>query len=104
MKALVAAAALAGSAALVLPSAARAADYDNLTWRSIGPAVSGGRIAAVAGTPQDDRLYYVGTAGGGVWKSADGGATWQPVFDKQPVAAIGAVAIDPHNAGVVYVG
>jgi photosystem II stability/assembly factor-like uncharacterized protein len=97
-------AALVFAATLALPAVARAAGYDNLTWRSIGPAVSGGRVAAVAGTPQDDRLYYVGTAGGGVWKSADGGATWQPVFDKEPVAAIGAVAIDPRNPNVVYVG
>ena len=60
-----------------------AAAYANLSWRSIGPAVAGGRVAAVAGTPQDDQLYYLGTAGGGVWKSANGGATWQPVFEKQ---------------------
>ncbi|MGA8533578.1 MAG: hypothetical protein WB615_05675, partial [Candidatus Tumulicola sp.] len=51
-----------------------------------------------------DQLYYLGTAGGGVWKSANGGATWAPVFDKQPVAAIGAVAIDPSHQNVVYAG
>ena len=78
--------------------------YGNLSWRSVGPAVSGGRVAAVAGTPQDDQLYYIGTAGGGVWKSANGGATWDPVFDKMGVAAIGAVAIDPTNENVVWVG
>jgi photosystem II stability/assembly factor-like uncharacterized protein len=78
--------------------------YGNLSWRSVGPAVSGGRVAAVAGTPQDDQLYYIGTAGGGVWKSANGGATWDPVFDKVGVAAIGAVAIDPTNENVVWVG
>ncbi len=72
-----------------------AAAYSNLTWRSIGPAVAGGRVAGVAGTPQNDQLYYLGTAGGGVWKSDNGGATWKPVFDKQSVSAIGAVAIDP---------
>ena len=47
----------------------RVAGFGNLSWRSIGPAVAGGRVAAVAGTPQDDQLYYLGTAGGGVWKS-----------------------------------
>jgi photosystem II stability/assembly factor-like uncharacterized protein len=78
--------------------------YGNLNWRSIGPAVSGGRVSAVAGTPQNDGLYYIGTAGGGVWKSANGGATWEPVFDKQGIAAIGAVAIDPTNENVVWVG
>jgi photosystem II stability/assembly factor-like uncharacterized protein len=83
--------------AVVLP-------YANLSWRSVGPAVSGGRVAAVAGTPQNDQLYYLGTAGGGVWKSANGGATWDPVFDKMGIAAIGAVAIDPTNENVVWVG
>ncbi|MEO6835624.1 MAG: glycosyl hydrolase [Candidatus Tumulicola sp.] len=87
-----------------MPAPADAAGFGNLTWRSIGPAVSGGRVAAVAGTPQDDRLYYLGTAGGGVWKSSNGGATWQPVFDKESVASIGAVAIDPRDENVVYAG
>jgi len=91
-------------AAAVAPAVADSAGFGNLTWRSIGPAVSGGRVAAVAGTPQDDRLYYIGTAGGGVWKSINGGATWAPVFDKQDAPAIGAVAIDPQNRNVVYVG
>lgn len=81
-----------------------AAAYANLSWRSIGPAVAGGRVAAVAGTPQDDQLYYIGTAGGGVWRSINGGATWEPVFEKEPVAAIGAVAIDPTNERVVWAG
>jgi hypothetical protein len=81
-----------------------AAAYANLSWRSIGPAIAGGRVAAVAGTPQDDQLYYLGTAGGGVWRSVNGGATWQPVFDKQAVSAIGAVAIDPTNERVVWAG
>lgn len=81
-----------------------AAAYSNLSWRSIGPAVAGGRVPAVAGTPQNDQLYYIGTAGGGVWKSVNGAATWEPVFEKEPVAAIGAVAIDPTNQQVVWVG
>ncbi|MGC1381520.1 MAG: hypothetical protein WA814_10930 [Candidatus Baltobacteraceae bacterium] len=86
------------------PIVLAAAAYANLSFRSIGPAVAGGRVAAVAGTPQDDQLYYLGTAGGGVWQSKDGGATWQPVFDKQQVSAIGAVAIDPTNENVVWAG
>jgi len=61
-------------------------------------------VAAVAGTAADPFLYYVGAAGGGVWKSDDGGASWNPVFNNQPVAAIGAVAIDPTNKDVVWVG
>jgi photosystem II stability/assembly factor-like uncharacterized protein len=81
-----------------------ASAYANLSWRSIGPAVAGGRVASVAGTPQDDQLYYLGTAGGGVWKSVNGGATWEPVFEKESVAAIGAVAIDPTDERVVWAG
>ena len=81
-----------------------AAAYANLSWRSIGPTIAGGRVAAVAGTAQDDQLYYLGAAGGGVWKSSNGGATWEPVFEKEPVAAIGAVAIDPTNERIVWAG
>ncbi len=78
--------------------------WSNVTWREMGPAAGGGRIAAVSGTDQDTNLYYVGTAGGGVWKSANGGETWDPVFDKEPVAAIGAIAIDPNDDRVVWAG
>ena len=78
--------------------------YSNMQWRSIGPALPGGRVAAVAGSVRDVNLYYLGAAGGGVWKSTDGAETWQPVFDKQKVSAIGAIAIDPANDDVVWVG
>jgi photosystem II stability/assembly factor-like uncharacterized protein len=75
-----------------------------MTWRSIGPAAGGGRVASVAGSASDPKLYYVGGAGGGVWKSANGGQTWDPVFDKQDVGAIGAVTIDPTDNKIVWVG
>ncbi|HEX8806638.1 MAG TPA: hypothetical protein VF741_06795, partial [Candidatus Aquilonibacter sp.] len=88
-------------AALIL---AAASQFGDLTMRVVGPAVAGGRIAAVAGTVQNDKLYYLGTAGGGVWKSDNGGATWSPVFDGQSVSAIGAVAIDPTDQQRVWVG
>ena len=92
--------------AFVAPVCASAADapYANLKWREIGPAVAGGRVAAVAGTPQNDKLYYIGTAGAGVWKTENGGATWEPTFDGQRVSSIGAVAIDPTNENVVWAG
>ncbi len=97
---------LVAALAIALPSVSSAADapYAHLKWREIGPALGGGRIAAVAGTAADPNLYYVGSAGGGVWKSDNGGATWTAVFAKEPVAAIGAVAIDPTNENVVWVG
>lgn len=78
--------------------------YGNLKWRSVGPAIAGGRVPAVAGIDSDPNLYYIGAAGGGVWKTDNGGATWTPVFEKEPISAIGAVAIDPSNENVVWAG
>lgn len=78
--------------------------WSNMQWREIGPALPGGRVAAVAGSASDPYLYYIGSAGGGVWKSHDGTQTWQPVFEKEKVAAIGAVTIDPNNNDVVWAG
>ena len=76
----------------------------NMRWRSMGPAVAGGRVTSVAGSARDSNLYYIGSAGGGVWKSTDGGAAWTPVFDKENVGAIGAIAIDPTNDDTVWAG
>jgi photosystem II stability/assembly factor-like uncharacterized protein len=89
---------------MIAPFVFAAAAFASLTWRSIGPAIAGGRVPAVAGTPQNDQLYYIGSAGGGVWKTSDDGATWTPVFTKESVSAIGAVAIDPKHQNIVWVG
>ena len=86
------------------PSPTPGPAYGNLSWREVGPASTGGRVAAVAGSASDPKLYYVGAAGGGVWKTVNGGQTWDPVFTKQKVSAIGAVAIDPSNNDVVWAG
>jgi photosystem II stability/assembly factor-like uncharacterized protein len=75
-----------------------------LHYRSIGPAISGGRSTAVAGSNHDPHLYYAGGAVGGVFKSTDGGASWIPVFDREPVAAIGYIAVSPRDDRDVWVG
>src|SRR5690242_4886236 len=76
----------------------------NMHWRETGPAAPGGRVTSVAGSAHDPNLYYIGSAGGGVWRTTDGGAAWEPVFDKEDVGAIGAVTIDPSNDESVWVG
>ena len=74
-----------------------------LKYRSIGPAW-GGRVARVAGVAGDPRIYWAATASGGVWKSEDGGGSWKPVFDEQPVSSIGSIAVAASDPNVVYVG
>jgi photosystem II stability/assembly factor-like uncharacterized protein len=67
------------------------------------PSVAG-RISAVAVDPQDPEHVLIGAAGGGVWETRDGGATWSPRSDDQPSLAIGAIAFDPSNPSIVYAG
>jgi photosystem II stability/assembly factor-like uncharacterized protein len=86
------------------PSPTPTPPYNRIAFREVGPAVAGGRVTSVTGVADDPKLYYLGAAGGGVWKTVNGGATWLPVFDKQGVSSIGAVAIDPKHHNVVWVG
>jgi photosystem II stability/assembly factor-like uncharacterized protein len=74
-----------------------------MEWRLIGPH-RGGRITSVAGVPSQPALYYVGTPGGGVWKTDDGGQVWKPIFDQEQVASIGAVVVAPSDPKIIYVG
>jgi hypothetical protein len=78
--------------------------FGGLHWRSIGPA-RGGRSQAVAGSSSRPLEYYFGATGGGVWKTTDGGVTWQPVSDKSfTSSSVGAIAVSESNPDVVYVG
>jgi photosystem II stability/assembly factor-like uncharacterized protein len=72
--------------------------------RSIGPAVASGRVISFAVDPKNHAHYFVGVASGGVWKTTNDGITWTPVFDHEGSYSIGTVALDPHNANIVWVG
>ncbi|HEY6092663.1 MAG TPA: glycosyl hydrolase [Gemmatimonadales bacterium] len=74
-----------------------------LTWRLLGP-FRGGRVDAVTGIPGRPHEFYFGAVNGGVWKTIDGGRVWKPVFDSQPIASIGAIAVAPSAPDVLYVG
>jgi photosystem II stability/assembly factor-like uncharacterized protein len=74
-----------------------------MQWRLIGPH-RGGRVTSVSGVPSQPSVYYIGTPGGGVWKTEDGGQVWKPIFDRQQVASIGAVAVAPSDPRIIYVG
>ena len=75
-----------------------------LNWRSVGPANNAGRISVVVGVPGDPFTYYVAGANGGIIKTTNGGTTFKPIFDKQDVSSIGAIAIAPSDPNVIYVG
>src|SRR6478672_7586064 len=77
--------------------------YGGLRWRNIGP-FRGGRVNGVTGVPGQPDTFYFGSVGGGVWKTTNAGRTWLPIFDSQPIASIGAVAVAPSNPDIVYVG
>ncbi len=101
--------ALAARAATTARSTAPTAAPDpgllaGMSARSIGPATMSGRVVALAGVSGDPATLYVGSASGGLWRSVDGGLTWTPLFDDQPVASIGAIAVDPTAPDVLWVG
>src|SRR6516165_214997 len=77
--------------------------FAELHWRNLGP-FRGGRTKAAAGIPSKPGVFYVGAVNGGVWKTTDYGRTWQPIFDSQPTASIGAIAIAPSDPNIIYVG
>jgi photosystem II stability/assembly factor-like uncharacterized protein len=95
-------------AVLAAPRPGFSQEYDNalisgMKWRLIGP-FRGGRVLAVAGVRGNPNVFYFGAVSGGVWKTVNGGTTWQPVFDKEPVSSIGAIAVSESDPNVIYVG
>ncbi|MBK9098695.1 MAG: glycosyl hydrolase [bacterium] len=82
----------------------KSATFNGLKFRSIGPAVTSGRITDFAVNPNNIHEYYVAVACGNVWKTINSGTTWEPVFDNYGSFSIGCVTIDPKNTNVVYVG
>lgn len=104
---------LAGTLLATLPQGAAAQDakpaaetpFAGMQYRLIGP-FRGGRVSAVAGVIQEPDTFYQGASGGGVWRTEDGGNSWQPLWDKFPEASpsIGAIVVAPSNQDVIYVG
>ena len=78
--------------------------FSGLRARAIGPAVTSGRVMSIAVDPTNSAVFYIGAASGGVWKTVNGGTTWQPVFDSQGSFSIGWVTVDPKRPNVVWVG
>src|SRR6478672_4908454 len=89
---------LAGLTAPVSPDL-----FSGLRWRMLGP-FRGGRVAAASGVPGRPHEFYFGAVNGGVWKTIDGGRSWKPVFDDQPVASVGALVVAPSAPDIIYVG
>jgi photosystem II stability/assembly factor-like uncharacterized protein len=74
------------------------------SWHNLGPTNFAGRVSALAVDPTSSSVIYRGTAGGGLWKSTDGGTTWTPLTDSLGNLSIGAVAVAPSNSQIIYVG
>ncbi|MCU1347818.1 MAG: hypothetical protein JWO56_848, partial [Acidobacteria bacterium] len=77
--------------------------YSGLRWRMLGP-FRGGRVAAATGVLGRPNEFYFGAVNGGVWKTIDGGRVWTPIFDSQPIASVGAIAVAPSQPNTIYVG
>jgi photosystem II stability/assembly factor-like uncharacterized protein len=77
--------------------------YAGMKWRLVGP-FRGGRVLTVVGVPSQPNTYYFGAVAGGVWKTTDGGVSWDPLFDKQSVSSIGSIAVADSDPNVIYAG
>jgi hypothetical protein len=81
-----------------------ASTFSGLELRNIGPGLVSGRVSDLAVDPRDHRVWYVAVASGGLWKSVNAGATFEPIFDGEESYSIGCVTLDPNDSLVVWVG
>lgn len=91
----------------ILPGNAQEQDastFSGLEFRSLGPALTSGRIADIAMHPVNESIWYVAVGSGGVWKTTNAGTTWTTIFDSQPSYSIGCITIDPSNSETIWVG
>jgi photosystem II stability/assembly factor-like uncharacterized protein len=77
--------------------------YKGMRWRQVGP-FRGGRVLAVTGVPGEANVFYFGSVSGGIWKSADAGANWEPIFDQEDTASIGSIAVSASDHKIIYAG
>ncbi len=95
---------------LALPASAQTAPdrkaqaVASLRWRSIGPVNMGGRVSAIVGVPGDPKTFWVGGADGGVWKTTDGGTTFEGQWQNEEVYSVGALEVAPSDRNVVWLG
>jgi photosystem II stability/assembly factor-like uncharacterized protein len=97
------------AALLVIPAALAAQTPDaatlaGLRWRSIGPVNMAGRITDLEVDPRHPKIFYIAGATGGIWKTINAGTTWIPLWEQQPIASLGDLAIAPSNPDIIWVG
>src|SRR5579864_2837490 len=89
---------------VVFAESAHEAALKNLKFREIGPAIMGGRVDDFAVVESDPRVIFVASASGGIFKTVNGGVTWEPIFDDQPNSSIGDLALAPSDPSILWVG
>ena len=97
-------ASLAQSSSAQLSTPLDSATLAAFRWRSIGPAVMGGRVTDIEVDPRNNKVFYVATATGGIWKTVNAGTMFFPLFDKERIISLGDIAIAPSNGDVIYAG
>src|SRR5687768_17339804 len=81
-----------------------AATLAGLRWRAIGPVNMAGRITDIEVDPRNPKVFYIAAATGGIWKTVNAGTTWAPLWERQPIASMGDIAISPSNPNIMWAG